>query len=561
MQVRKAATVYMALPLFCFLGGFLRWYYAIISCAVLGFLLWLVSQSRNREAGCNGQSTISIQTIAWVFVFSMLWSYFGGMNGYFYQSTDWNCRNAIYFDLIHYRWPVVYDLSGQALVYYIGHWLPPAALAKAVQHLSGSVEWGRSAGRMLLWLWSSLGLTIIILMVFSLVGACTRKKRIAATLILAFFSGLDVVGAILLRRIQFLLSPEIIHLEWWCSGYQFSSITTCLFWVFNQTIIPWMITICFLSERDPRNYIFYCVVCLLCGTLPCIGLVVLMVFKAADYCLQEIRTKNARGIPRIVFSVQNLLAFFVVFPLVASFILTSNIVGLPGVAAKSSTEQTAAPPTDLRAFSARDTTLQHLSVESFAEAAEEENDEDTAAVLSLSAKLHIPENLRPRLHALKRLALFLTFEVGLYLLCIFPDHYKNLMYYVLCLSFLLIPDIHVGYSTDFCMRASVPGVFILMLYVNRFLLAHFPTGKAERHGVPAGEGGRRAAAVVLAICFMLGTATPIVEFSRGIYHVAKSGTLFLEDRSLMTFNREEGTGDNFACSHPEDYFFFKYLAG
>ena len=78
----------------------------------------------------NETFMLPLKTILLVFAFSLLWTYLGGMNGYYYQSTDWDCRNAIYFDLIQYKWPVTYDQNGAALVYYIGHWLPPAALAK-----------------------------------------------------------------------------------------------------------------------------------------------------------------------------------------------------------------------------------------------------------------------------------------------------------------------------------------------------------------------------------------------------------------------------------------------
>ena len=566
IQVRKAAAVYMALPLFCFLGGFLRWYCAVPSCAALGVLLRLVIRSRNLETDCNGQSTCPYRTVALVFALSMLWSYLGGMNGFFYQSGDWGYRNAIYFDLIQYPWPVIYDRSGQALVYYIGHWLPPAALAKAVQYLSGSVEQGRMAGRMFLWLWSSTGLTVIFLMVFPLVGAYTGKKRIAAGLILVFFSGLDVAGGLIHQSMEFVLNPGALHLEWWCLEYQFSSITTCLFWVFNQTIIPWMITLCFFSERDPRNYIFYCVVCLLCGTLPCVGLVLLMIVKAAVYCLKEARGKNAREIPRTVFSAQNLLALLAVFPLVAAYILTSNIVGLPGIAAPAPTEPAALEAEAAQmTLSAVEDFSQRPTLERLSGTGEEESAEEKADSV---AKPRFRELLGYEVYKLKLFiryelqlfALFFILDAGLYLLCVFPDHRKDPLFYAICICLLLIPNIHVGHSIDFCMRASVPGLFILMLYVNRFLLAHFPTGRAKGHDAPKGEWKKRVAAVVLAICFAVGAATPVMEFYRGIYHVTKAGTVLLEDRSIMTLNRDEGTGDNFVCSHPEEHLFFRYLA-
>ena len=124
--LRTAAIIYLTLPLLVFYCGFLRWYYAILcSLGVAAVSLWSIKKLDLTEAP-NKQQTFSKKTVCAVFLFTMLWSYLGGMNGYFYQTSDWNCRNAIYFDLIQYPWPVIYPKSGGALVYYIGQWLPVA---------------------------------------------------------------------------------------------------------------------------------------------------------------------------------------------------------------------------------------------------------------------------------------------------------------------------------------------------------------------------------------------------------------------------------------------------
>lgn len=52
----------------------------------------------------------------------------GGIGGHYYQSPDWDWRNAIFHDLIYKKWPVIYSEYDKALVYYIGYWLPSAAL-------------------------------------------------------------------------------------------------------------------------------------------------------------------------------------------------------------------------------------------------------------------------------------------------------------------------------------------------------------------------------------------------------------------------------------------------
>ncbi len=530
-QIRKTAILYMALPLFCFCIGFLKWYFALVCtaslCLILRFILKKSSVPEQKKS-----FMIPLKTVILVFAFSLLWTYLGGMNGYYHQSTDWDCRNAIYFDLIQYKWPVTYDQNGAALVYYIGHWLPPAAVAKLFYVITGSMDIARMAGRMLLWIWSSLGTAVIILMIYKVVNAQTAGKRITATFLFVFFSGLDLLGAINRHRLGLLLEPSRLHLEWWFAGhYQYTSITACMFWVFNQAIIPWMITLCFLTEDDPRNYVYYCVVCLLCGTLPCVGLVILMIAKAIIFIISKVRQKQADRIPKRIFSLQNLLSFLILFPVIVSFVLSAN--------------------TAKEAFGKQPGILINSA---YAEEAQQTEQEDQTAQDEQTEESEPYEGIFSKAYINKNLLKFLFFEVALYMLLIWIDHRKNPLFYVLGLSFFFIPYFHVGKSYDFCMRASIPGIFILMIYVNRFLLEHFPqkTNKAEK---PL----RKILAVMLAVCFAIGMATSVIELYRGVYHVAKEKTLFLEDQRIMTFNQEH-IYNNFLCSDPDNHLFFKYLA-
>jgi membrane-bound metal-dependent hydrolase YbcI (DUF457 family) len=59
----------------------------------------------------------------------------------------------------------------------------------------------------------------------------SRQRKLAAALIFAFASGLDVLG-LLLR--QGSLPWPMQHIEWWAGGMQYSSNSTLLFWVPNH---------------------------------------------------------------------------------------------------------------------------------------------------------------------------------------------------------------------------------------------------------------------------------------------------------------------------------------
>lgn len=557
-QIRKAAILYMALPLLCFFCGFLRWYYMLLCCGVLALVVWriLAGYQEENDKVLDADKKFpeyTLKTVLAVFGVSLLWTYLGGMNGYFYQSWDWAWRNAVYFDLIEFDWPVIYPQTGSALVYYFGHWLPPAILAKGVQALAGSMEAGRIAGRFLLWLWSSMGLTIIILMLFHVLKAMTHGTRIAAVLLFVFFSGMDLIGAIGVGNIGHLLDPAVtnwqqFHLERWCQGYEFSSVTTCVFWVFNQAIIPWMITLCFLTEEHPKNYVYYGVVCLLCGTLPCVGLAILMIARVAVYGLKSLKRREIRTYFAKVFSLQNLVSFFVLFPVVAVFILSCN----------TSRYITGSNENNLAGI--------HLIVSAQAEKAAEEDiagnqeaaEENEVTIQPETENESIWSSIFSKKYLNLKLLQFLFLEVGCYMLLIWHDHRKNILFYVIGFGFLFIPYFHIGESNDFCMRVTMPGLFILMVYVSRFLFDHFPTKRNQDKQTGKVRHVQQAAAIVLAVCFLIGAATPMVEIYRGIYNVAKNRTIFLEDQRIMTFR--DRVPDNFACSNPGDHFFFQTLA-
>ncbi len=64
--------------------------------------------------------SISKKTLFWFAAVAIVWSFLGGQGKLYYQSSDWQIRNAIYRDLIYRLWPVTYSDFDKALVYYIG---------------------------------------------------------------------------------------------------------------------------------------------------------------------------------------------------------------------------------------------------------------------------------------------------------------------------------------------------------------------------------------------------------------------------------------------------------
>lgn len=95
-------------------------------------------------------------------------------------------RNAMYYDLIRYPWPVIYDYSDSALVYYITYWLVPAGISK----LFGLNEFWSNV---VLFFWTYIGLLVL----FDLLCDVLKVKHNQLTLVCLLFlgwSGINVIG-------------------------------------------------------------------------------------------------------------------------------------------------------------------------------------------------------------------------------------------------------------------------------------------------------------------------------------------------------------------------------
>lgn len=135
--------------------------------------------------------------------FALIWCFWGGQGGYFYQNTDFANRNGVLHDLVNYSWPVYYQ-SGSggfgnhgepfALVYYICHWLLPALAGKAVLAVTGAAGAAWLAANFALFLWTSLG----VFLVLCLLAVTLQPQGWLAVLLVCggfmAFSGLDIVG-------------------------------------------------------------------------------------------------------------------------------------------------------------------------------------------------------------------------------------------------------------------------------------------------------------------------------------------------------------------------------
>lgn len=267
----RACLVYLILPFAVFCLGFLRWYIGLPIILLLTYFTWRLWKT---EADSESKHPTRKEWI-WMLVLAGIWVFLSGIGGYAFQNFDFNGRNAIFRDLINYRWPVYYTTLGtetfpagtQSMVYYFGYWLIPALIGKLL---------GWQAANLVLFLYTLMGVLLTVL----LISKKIRAGVIPSLLLLVFFSGMDSVGALISNSVFAspypTLWPPIAHLEWWQS-FQFSSFTTQLFWVFNQSLPVWICAGLILNLKENRSTFLIWSLCFFYAPIPALGLAVLVI--------------------------------------------------------------------------------------------------------------------------------------------------------------------------------------------------------------------------------------------------------------------------------------------
>ena len=529
--VRRIAFIYISLPLFCFFIGWLKWYFAVLSCLALIVCIFMSEENGILKRLFNGKAsvdtegvpttsrdpeksiTISKKVLAAVVLISCIYLIFCGMGRLWAQSDDYPWRNAIFRDLIVRGWPVFYDKYNGALCYYIGSWLPAAIPGKIAYLICGNTETAFFVGNISILVFYTVGLTILFLLLFMYFQTTKVKQMFVVLIGFIFFSGMDFFG--------FSLTPEYLHVEWWAVSFQYSSFTTCICWVFNQALIPWMCTILLLHEKKLSGFVFIGMACLFVGPFPFVGLFIYCIFFGIKRGVGLLKAKEGKCLIKEIFSVSNMCAVLAVFPFIGSYLLSNTFMSNGTDGAGSST-----------AFFEWDMWTAY------------------------------------------RYLLFVLLEFGIYAILIARQNQKNLLYYVTIAQLLIYPFFKIGINSDFTMRASIPAIFMMYIFCYQYLL----TEKAKVSKKAAGRSSNPKKGkpsyevnlfyVTLVVLLFIGAYTPGVEFFRGIVQVNKKGINDPSTDYIITLNLDHNPVDkyepwpptNFVALDPDNILFFKYFA-
>lgn len=389
--------LYLAIPMYIFMFGWLKLPFALIMAVVLTFGLFKAWRDAPKmEITLFERRNIGKLLI--IIALAMLWVYLSGIGGFAFQNYDHMWRNAVLEKLVTQEWPVIITETGAyfdkpaALIYYFALWLPAACFGKI---------FGLSAAHTFLYWWCVIGVSLV----FILLSALNKKISIWLILGFVFFSGLDAVGDFVLHNSTNYIWFANNHLENWAFGFQMSSLTTQLFWVFNQAIPAWLITLLLLCQKDNRSVIFIYSFSFLSCTLPAIGMLPILACIgisriARTYDRTKAFKENGKPILKEALSFQNLVTG-VLTALISYLFLKSNSTGNSGF---------------------RMTEIKKLMMSYL---------------------------------------IFVLLEFLVYYFAIYKTQKKNPLFWTSLVTLLIVPMISFGPHVDFVMRASIPSLIVL----------------------------------------------------------------------------------------------------
>lgn len=329
--------------------------------------------------------------------------------------------------------------------------------------------------------WAIAGIGLL----YWLLLAGTVKKVVLWPLwVFIFFSGLDWVATMVMKGHWINVVTATPHLEQWANIFQYSSHTTQLYWVFNQAIPAWVLTALFFAQRDNRGMGLLWGANLLNSTLPMVGLLPLAAYFALRNQKENEGQLRAPGLAKSVLTFENVTGVLVALVLTL-FITTNNQTG----------------------------------------------------------GLNILLYMFGELWALY--LLFIALEVGVFFALVWRYQHKNPLFYLAGGLLLVFPWIQLGPGIDFCMRASIPPLVILCIFVVQALAQ----SREKRHWVTLG---------LLCLVLVVGAMTAQTEFMRSFALTTRAWASGQPLDFTYWHPMEVIWRDNF-YANMEDHFFYKYL--
>lgn len=490
---------YLVLPICVFFLTWLKIYLGIPATIIVLFGFYRLIKSTYLDS--KDILEIPVKHFLFLSFLLLLWIWTTGIGNFFVSAYDHPWRNAIFRDLISYDWPVVYPETGNALVYYFFYWLVPALLGKLL---------GWTAGNIALFLWTYLGVFLVFLL---LLHVCKAKSSsviwVCATLLFGW-SGLNTVGAAITQILNmnlysFSLNSGLGWLDALFNGYSFNffyrSNHETLTQIFNQASPLWIITLLsYENRKSVQNFAFLGLCLLPFAPLPFIGLLILLLSYFIHWVYISKKERLKISYLRAIFSPQNIAASITVFPVMLLFFMCNRTTS----------------SSDGGGF-------MMLPLELF----------DTKRIVGI--------------------ILFWILQFGIIAMLLHSEYKKNYLYYVIVAALILIPFFEFGKhgGRDFCMNASLPALFLLMVLAIQYIEKNVLDKKMSLKNI------------VLIVVLTVSMLSPVQDIAGKLDTILDLKQFPIVNDSVYSFSsigEDQNYMENFLVPNPEDTIFFKYFA-
>lgn len=497
-----AIMLYLAVPIMIFM---ITWLTADIGFIAAGaILISMIIFLRNNSLIDKDVADIRIdvQTIivAIILFIFLLSTGHGGFIGTIGHDIPW--RDAIYQDLIHNEWPLIYDTSDTMFCYYMTFWLIPAGI-------SSLLELSIFSSNIVLFIWTYIGLCFIVFLI------CKHLKVkagyiIVVAIIFLFFSGMNTLG--MMFRSIFAKTPLMIDINdypglhsWMFAGgmigdypvvYYIRTTYDSLANVYNQYIHTCIITMLFLlNKNNIKCSIFITMLLLPYSPIGFLGLVIVVFFY---YLSVYFSSGNKMLMIRQVLSIENIFSMISIMPIFYLYFTANNMAG---------------------------------------------NVTD-------SGILYVPLNQYGGMRILL-LCMFYVLYFIFYMMLLDKKYRNNVLFWISGILLMVLPIFRIGVGGDLLWNGSVPAYFIIMLMIiDQILVAmkkHIFWGKD----------------LVLVITLTIAFITPMLQITssfRGAY--MQHSISYYNDPSNINKTFADKNPDelrNFLVKDYKNTSFYKYL--
>lgn len=319
--------LFLAIPIVIWLWFWFKWYVSIpcIGATLYGFSIF--TKNIKVKTLVDYKKIFNVKNLAIASVLILGLNLLSGAGGLMFQNWDYHSRNAVLHDLVERKWPVKFQFapgSSEAefigsdeglLSYYLAWFLPAAAIGKVAKSFA--------VASIFSFFWLYFGVMGVCYLIFRFF----KRSKLWILLILLAITGVDCIAYTLDRLIiknQFVLPNMINYLDTPLQMFAFHGILTHWFWVFNQAIPIWLVTLLFLDNKKLDLAGLYLSIALPYAPFPAIGLFLIMLKEVFINLRQTGAKKTFLGL----LNLKNIIPVLGIIPILILYRQNSSTFGL-----------------------------------------------------------------------------------------------------------------------------------------------------------------------------------------------------------------------------------------